>query len=679
MRRWLLWFLCFFAVVLSVPMVGSAQEGVDRSDLATSDPETSEEQFLLDQAKSFFDLGNNELALSSLEQFLLKYPDSVLLPDVYLQLTAVYISQGSLKRSIEVLKTFLDQFPGESRTGQVRLMLSDIYFDMGAFNEVLSFWKEIPGEEISKSIVYERLAAVYSEREDYINALKVLMEKRKFVIDPLTNELVRNDVTSIIRNKLGENELQSVVRQFKPEFPADEAMIRLIEVYNEKGDYYREGREIKQFVSLFPMHPFVIRARNLLDALKEKIKSERFLIAVFLPLSGRLAPFGNTALKGIELALQLFKEDLPGASVGLVVKDLKEAIPRVGSRRGRDPFQAAIKDWLDEYRPVAVIGPLLSKEVNRIAPIVEKAGLPLITPAATARHLVSMGNAVFRNAVTNRFLCRAIAEYAVFRMSMRYFAIFFPRERIGKQWVNCFTEAVTEMGGEVIHAESYPLNDSDFSGAILRLKKADLAKYGDMELVEEEVVEEVEEEVKEEEIVAEADQEGDGEKEKVKVKREVLYIPGIDAIFLPGDAKITGLIIPQLLFHGFEGVTLLGSSGWNSPEFLNLVGSYAEGSVFADGFFKDSDEPIVQQFVRQYQIKYQEDPDIFAAQAFDAARIILTALRGGALSPPEIKEAIGNMSNFSGVSGFIYEVRDGEMIKKPYFIEVKNKRFSQVN
>ncbi|HIE64972.1 MAG TPA: tetratricopeptide repeat protein [Nitrospiria bacterium] len=624
----------------------------------------SEEQHLFDQAGSYFDQGNNEEAHSSLEEFLFKYPNSTLLPDVYLLLSSIYSRTEELKRSIEVLKTFLDQFSNESRAGQVRLMLSDIYFDMEAFKEVFSFWNDIPGEEGSKSLVYEKLARAYLEREDYLSALLVLMEKTVLVRDPLANDVVRGEVKAIVQNKLDEDALYHIINKFKPKFPADVGMIRLIALYGGRGDYYRGGREIKRFVSLFPTHPFAPRARDLLDDLKDKIKLNRFLIGVILPLSGKLAPFGKTALNGTELALHFFQEELPGASVGLVVKDLNERIPPDGSRGIRDPFQAVIEDWLEEYRPIAVIGPLLSREVSRVAPIVERAGVALITPAATARRMTSLGKYVFRNAVTNRFLCRAIAEYAVVHMSLRYFGVFFPDERTGEQWVSCFSKAVTELGGEVVHAESYPMNNSDFSRAILRLKKADLSRHGVIEVVEE-LVETKEGELEEGEVP--------------ETREETLYIPGLDAIFLPGDARITGLIVPQLIFHGFEGVTLLGERGWNSPEFLKLVGPYAGGGVFVDGFFKDSPDPLTQRFVHEYQKKYHQNPDVFAAQAFDAVRIILTALQEGALSPEEIRESISTMTNFPAVSGYIYEVREGDMIKKPFFIEIKNKRFLQVN
>jgi len=329
------------------------------------------------------------------------------------------------------------------------------------------------------------------------------------------------------------------------------------------------------------------------------------------------------------------------ASVGLVVRDVGG-----DSSHLRMPFDA----WLNEYSPVAVVGPLLSKEVNRIAPIVEKANLALITPGATARHLNSLGTSVYRSAVTNRFLCHAIAEYSVLQLSIERFAVLYPEERLGQRWIDCFSKGVEDLGGKVVLSQPYPLDNTDFSKTILQLKKDDLEKDGFIELVENE----------------------DGSSEK-------FYTPGFESIFLPADAVRAGLIIPQLVFHDFNEVKLLGTNSWNTTEFLDLAGPYAEGVVFVDGFFKGSPDPIVQGFVRQYRKRFNDEPDLFAAQAFDATRLVLAALRGGAETPHQVKAAIDGAIDFPGVSGFIYEILDGEVIKEPFYIEVQGGEFVQVN
>lgn len=606
----------------------------------TVGPITPEEKSFFDQAKSASAAGHAEAALSFFEQFVLNFPNSGLLADVYLELGQLYSKRGEMKRAIDALKTILDRFPKHPRADEARLQLSDLYLTLGELKEVMGLWVDLPDQESSKMLIYEQVAQAYLDQNEFLEALQVLMKKKERVVDPVVNTSVREAIISIVKEKLPEKELQIIVKQFGSSFPADEALVRLIRIYDSRGDYYREEREIKRFLSGFPNHLFTGEAKQLVGQIREKIKANRFLVGVVLPLSGRLASFGNNALNGVQLALQQFKESLPGASVGLVIRDLDED--------GNRP--QILEEWIDGFRPIAMIGPLLSKEVDRIAPVVEKADLALITPAATAARLPFLGKSVFRNAITARFQCHAIAEYAVTQMNLRRFAILFPKGGSGSEWVRCFSEEVSRLGGEIVHAEPYPVDATDFTATIRLLKEADLKKNGVVEIV----------------------QEG-------RRKREISYMPGFDAIFLPGDADKAGLIIPQLVFHNIKDVPLLGTSGWNTPEFLKLVGPYAEGATFIDGFFAGSSDPMVRKFVGQYRAKFQQEPDLFAAQAFDAARMVLATLEGGALTPRDVKAALAKTKDFQGVSGLVSEIRDGEVLKKPILIQVQKGKLVQVN
>lgn len=642
-------FFLSLILLLSFPPVGKGQDSPRAVPAAPNanaplesavGPITPEEKSFFDQAASASASGNAEAALSSFEQFVLKFPNSGLLPDVYLALGQLYSKRGEMKRAIDALKTILDRFPQHPRADLARLQLSDLRLMLGDLKEVMELWSDLPDQESSKMAIYEQVAQAYFDRNEFPEAIHVLMKKRELAVDPAVNSAVREAIVSIVKEKLPEKELQIIAKEYGASFPADEALVRLIGIYDSRGDYYREEREIKRFLSGFPNHLFAGDAERLVGRIREKIKAHRFLIGVVLPLSGRLAPFGNNALNGVQLALQQFKESLPGASVGLVVRDLDEE----GSRP-----QGILEEWIDDFRPIAVVGPLLSREVDRVAPVVEKADLVLITPAATAARLPSLGKSVFRNAITARFQCHSIAEYAVSQMNLRRFAILFPKEGSGAEWVRCFTDEVTRLGGEIVHAEPYPVDATDFTATIRLLKEADLKKNGVVEIV----------------------QEGR--------KREISYTPGFDAIFLPGDADKAGLIIPQLVFHNIQDVPLLGTSGWNTPDFLKLVGPYAEGATFIDGFFAGSPDPLVRKFVGQYRAKFQQEPDLFAAQAFDAARLVLAALEGGAVTARDVKAALAKTKDFQGVSGQVSEIRDGEVLKKPILIQVQKGKLVQVN
>lgn len=635
----ILWTL--FIIVLNPPSVGSAENRLLESDLTSTQSTDPDEELLLEQSRPFLEQGNIEQALASLENFLLRYPNSTLLPDVYLQIAAANRQQGELKRTVEALKAFLQNFPEEARLNDVRLQLSETYLALGDLNEVMAFWAEVPGNEEKKIEVYRKIAEAYTKQQDYLNALRVFVQIKELVLDPETNDAVRNEAVFIVRDKLQEDELQAIIKEYSKRFPADEAMLRLAELYDDKGDYYREERELKRYLSLFQNHFPSVMVKNKIDQIKDNIKSNRYLIAVALHLSGDLAVFRENALNGAQLALEEFKESLPGASVGLAVKDLGE---------NSSSLEASLAAWLDEYRPVAMVGPLMSKVVERVTPIIEKAGLPLITPGATVSHLSGLGNGVFRNAITTRFQCHAITEYAVVTLGLKRFAVLFPNESYGIKWAKCISKEVLKLGGEIVHAEPYSINATDFSPAIRRLKETDLKKGGITEI-----------------------------QDQRRKNREISYSPGFQGIFLPGDAEKVGLLIPQLVFHNINETVLLGTSGWNTPQFVRLVGSYAEGATFIDGFFQESPDPTVQNFVGRYRTRFQQEPDLFSAQAYDATRLILTALEGGAETPQEIKEVITKVKNFPGASGLIYGVKNGEMIKKPFFVQVHKRKFVQID
>lgn len=590
----------------------------------------AEEEALFEKALSYKEQEDRERAVATLEEFIQTYPFSVLLPDVYFQLGHLYTNPES-KKQLQLFKEFLGKFQDDYRVSEVRLQLSDLYITQGAIPEALALWSHLPGEEALKAEVYDKASQAYYDQKEYYKALEVLVQEQKVTSGAEGLAAIRKAMETLIREKLSEHDLEWVVKNFGSHFPVDEAVIRLITLYSEKGDTYREEREAKRFLTLFPDHPRAVMAKNAIGQIQNKVKAHRVLVAVALPLSGNLSPFGNVALNGVQLALQQFKEAHPNFSVGVVVKDLGDGTPA-----------GEIGRWIEEYRPVAMVGPLLSREVNQIAPFLERLGLLSITPGATAPKLVSQGISVVRNALTARAQCTALAEYAVVQEEILSYAILYPKNNYGAEWVACFSEEIVKRGGEVIHAEPYAVNETDFSQAIRRLKGVDLKKKGKMKPVEE------------------AGREG-----------QMTYVPGFEALLLPGEASKVGLMIPQLAFHEIRDVLLLGGSGWNTPELLKVAGSYAEGAVFVDGFFLDSPDPMVRQFVGQYRRRYQDNPDILAAQAYDAARLILSAIEAGSTTPSEIKSAVLRTKRTPGVSGFVHEVKDGEFKKDLFLLTVK--------
>ncbi|MEK7285774.1 MAG: ABC transporter substrate-binding protein [Nitrospirota bacterium] len=599
--------------------------------IAQSAPQASpEEQFILDESKRFIKDGHLTEGLSSLELFYTNHPESPLAPDALIEIGKTYAEQGDLKKAIASYRLFLEKFPKHPEANAVRFKLSSTYLQAGGkpgetdqnIEKALSVWNKI--EEVSefKNSIYTRASEIYIEREEYANALRVLVQKKVAVSSPAEAAQIGSAIIALIRNRLSTKELLTLASEFSPRFPSDEAMMQLIKTYDKNGIYYLEEKEGKRFLSLFPNHAYAPEVERLIEAIQEKIKENDYLIGVILPLSGKLESFGMSALQGVELALKQFKSEFPKSGVGLVIRDRVES-------------EAAIEEWADEYAPLCMIGPLMSKEVNLIAPVVERGSFALITPGATAAKLPAMGTSVFRNATTPASQCHAISEHAVSALALKRFAIFSPNDTSGKEWVRCLRANITEMGGVVALVQSYAPHETDFKSTIEPLKKTYEKKIGEQN--------------------------------------------GFDAIFLPGDTKAIGLILPQLAFYGLKNIPLLGTMGWADPGFLKRAGAYAEGAVFVDGFFQESQNPVIQSFVQAYKEQFQQDPNLFAAQAYDSANMIFEAIKQGANTPSKVTAAIAKTEGLEGVSGFISEMKDGEAIKKPFLLQIRKGKLVQVN
>ena len=178
-------------------------------------------------------------------------------------------------------------------------------------------------------------------------------------------------------------------------------------------------------------------------------------------------------------------------------------------------------------------------------------------------------------------------------------------------------KGVRQRDGEIIAIESYKEGDADVSVQLKRLKVEDLKKYG---------------------LAVPVDPTRMTGK-MTKLDKKVLYTPGFDAIFIPGRAADAGLITAQLNFHDMK-VPFLGANGWNSPDFARTADSSIDGAVFVDGFFLDSQLPAMQDFVDRYKKRFQANPTLFAMQGYDAARLVIEAVRKGATSGDGVRDML---------------------------------------
>jgi ABC-type branched-subunit amino acid transport system substrate-binding protein/outer membrane protein assembly factor BamD (BamD/ComL family) len=603
----------------------------------------------LKQAKRLLDAGQAEEATTTLRRFLATSPKPDLLDDTYLLLGAALYSTKQYGDALNYLRLLQTEFPNSEVTDRGKLMQARVHAAMGNLDlalPILTGLRNLSKDDNTKREALRLSGSFYAQKKDATRAIQAWLDEVA-----LGTEDQAEDVRARIRELASETSDKKTLNQirdtFPHSFPGDLASLRLIDLYIGRGEEYQAIRQIQQFLVNFPTHPQAAKTSELLATLQTKQKSNQFFIAGVLPLSGKLAPFAGEVLSGIQLAVEMNRDRTGGPSIGLIVKDLESDYAS---------FLDDFSDLLNTDRPLAVIGPLLSKNLPVMAELAERAHIPLITPAATLPNVRRLGNYVFSTALTYELQAKRIAAYAIKEQGFRRFCILHPDTAYGRELARLFAQEVRQHEGEVIAIESYKEGEADVGAQLKRMKAEDLKRYG---------------------LSVPVDQTKLTGK-LTKLDKKVFYTPGFDAIFIPGRAADAGIITSQLNFHDMK-VPFLGANGWNSPDFARTDDSSIDGAVFVDGFFVDSPTPTVQDFVARYKKRFETNPTIFAMQGYDAAKLVLDAVRKGASSGEAVRDQLLTQPDLSSLAGPAAFGPDGTLSRPLFLIQIKRGRFLQVN
>ena len=365
------------------------------------------------------------------------------------------------------------------------------------------------------------------------------------------------------------------------------------------------------------------------------LTQQKLKIGCILPLSGEGADIGQSVLEGIQLAFNSLniQDENSISTLQLVIKDSAGEINSI----------SLLENLAKDEDVVVIIGPLFSKTVLASAKVVDKYKIPIFSPTATSKNISGISPYIFRNSLTNQMQGNAIADYSINHLNLRKFAVLYQRDAYGIELENAFEEELKSFGGEIIFSEPFDPEQNDFEPqitAIGGIKDSDLRKLT-----------------------------GEG-----KPKPELQY----EAIFIPAHADRVGLILPELVYYNISDIPILGGNGLNSPDLIRIGGKYSEGVIFVDGFFPLSENPIVKEFVDRYRTFFNKWPDIYSANSYDAAMIILEIIKNGAKNREDVKNGLLNLIDYNGVSGITTVQSSGDSEKALYFLTVKHGKIVEI-
>jgi len=606
---------------------------------------------LFEQATRLIEKGDPESAAEALRKFLDTSPPPEHRDDAYFLLGAAHHHMQDYPEAVKYLNRLQQEFPASDIRERGALLLAKTHAAMGNPDLALPLLAYVRTTTKHDGAKYEALqltADAFIQKKDYHRAIRTLLETMESGLEEQTadiNEQVRN----MIAEKLDRKGLIRLRESYPRSYPGDLASLRLIDDYMARGEDHLAERESRHFLADFPGHPKTVKVMDSLALLDERLKSNDYLIATVLPLSGRLRPFATDVLEGIQLAIEQTRELIGTPSIGLIVKD--QDTNRLG-------FLDDLSLLLNEDRPVAVIGPLLSKNLPVMAEMAQKTRIPLITPTATLPDVRRLGNYLFSTSLTYEMQADRIAVYAMKQQGYRRFCILYPDTTYGRELARLFAQKVREHHGEIIAVESFKEGNTNFGPQITQLKEEDIKKYG---------------------LAVPVTPSGSTAKSTTsRNDKRILYTPGFDAIFIPSRSSDIGLIASQLTFHDIR-VPLLGTNGWNTQDFARTADRTVEGATFVDGFFSDSPSPVVRDFVERYKKRFQSTPSLFTMQGYDAARAVIEGIRNGVTSGEGLQAFLMAQPRLPSLAGPASFGPDGTLRRPLFLLQVKQGKFVQLD
>jgi branched-chain amino acid transport system substrate-binding protein len=342
-------------------------------------------------------------------------------------------------------------------------------------------------------------------------------------------------------------------------------------------------------------------------------------VGEFASITGSEATFGQSSHKGTALAI----DDLNAAG-GVLGKKLELDTEDDQSQAGEPA--TVVRKLISRDGVVAMLGEVASSRSLEAAPICQENNIPMISPSSTNPKVTEVGDYIFRVCFIDPFQGTVMANFAHNTLQLKTAAIL--KETSSDYSVGLakfFKQNFITDGGKIVAEENYSHGDKDFSAQLTAIKAQNP-----------------------------------------------------DGIFVPGYYTEVGLIALQARQLGITA-PLFGGDGWESSALVPIGGTALEGCYFSTHYSPQDTSPAVQNFVKEFQARYNETPDAMAALGYDSAMILAAAMKSaGTTDGAKVRDTLAATKDFPGVTGRITIDANRNASKPAVILTIKNGQFQYV-
>ena len=315
---------------------------------------------------------------------------------------------------------------------------------------------------------------------------------------------------------------------------------------------------------------------------------EPIVIGVSGPLTGQNAQYGAQWKKGFDLAL-----DEVNGQGGIGGRPLQYVFEDSQS----DPKQsvAVAQKFVADPRIVIELGDFSSPASMAASPIYQRAGLVQFGFTNSHPNFTKGGDYMWSNSISQSDNAPILADYAVTDLGLKRLAVLHLNTDWGRTTKDLFVKAAEARGAQVVATEGYLPEEKDFRSTLVRVRDAN----------------------------------PDG---------LVLISYYADGALIAQQTRATGLAQP-----------IVASGSVYSPKFLELGGDAINGVFTNTNFYPADPRPEVQNFVKRFKAKYNEEPDSFAAGAYDTLILVYNVIKQYGTDRKAIRDGLAQIKDVPSV------------------------------
>lgn len=296
--------------------------------------------------------------------------------------------------------------------------------------------------------------------------------------------------------------------------------------------------------------------------------------------------------------------------------DCKVTLETFDSQGDPSVAPALAQKAVSDKKLVGIVGPAFSGESKAADPIFEQAGLNIISASATNPSLSEQGWKVFHRVLGNDATQGpAAAKYIKDVLKAQKPFVIDDSSEYGKGLADIVRQ---DLGSAVVGNDTVQQKQTDFSASVTKVKAS-----------------------------------------------------GADALFYGGYAPEAAPLVKQLRDAGWKG-TFVAADGVKDQSFIDNAGPAAVGAVVTCPCVPAD---IAPEFAKAYKAKYNQDPNTYSGEGYDAATILLDGIAAGKDRASMVdfvksydKKGVTKQLKFdakgesSDIKVFAYKVEDGKFV-----------------